>query len=443
MTRLSILRLAVLLIIASCAAPGFAQSKTPKSAKARAFEIPEKRSKSQSSSERGPSSADAKPRARGDQPSDRGSSDRGSSGRGFPFGNRGDRDDGDRDRGDRDRGDRDGRSGQSSRSQPGHGSDRDSDRRDSSRSRLGISIGPGGVQIYRGPSGYRPGFGSRYPYPYNFGRDPWGRGPGRTWPGYYGNGWGVIIQSRPQVQEFQQQVIVPQETDEPESLPVPTAAEAAGMPGVELRGLLLFAVDRLNDDLNGISTGAGWHDYLRVEDLRRLVPAPETAPPAPGSEVPSDPTITESARRELAEILKRFDQTAENPGYRMISGMWGFQTAQVTLRELLIPPVLRLHKQLGLSAELLEADLKQFETGPSWITHLKIAELKRIATIRPQELSLADRTQLQELIVTFDRVAADPGFRTVSDLPGFRMALHVMRSYLSQLSEPVPPAPVK
>jgi hypothetical protein len=423
MTRPSLLQFVVLLIIVSITVPGLAQSKTPKTTKGRAIEIPGKRVEGRSGSDRSRSNADSQPRDR--------SSDRGSSGSGLFDAIRGDRD-----RNNRDRSDRDSRSGSSARPQSG----RDSDRRDSQRSRLGISIGPGGLQIYRGPSGSRLGIGSRsQPH---FGRDPWGRSSGRTWPGYYGNGWGITIQPRQQVQEFQQPVIVQQATNEPENLPVPTAAETAGMPEVEVRSLLLFAVDRFNDELGGISTGAGWRDYLRVEDLKRLIPPPETAPPAPGTDVPVNSLITESTHDELAKILKRFDQTAENLEYRQINGMWGFQTAHVTLRELLIPPVQRLHKQLGLSAELLEDDLKRFETGLSWISHLKLSELKRIATIRPAELSPKDRTQMQELLLTFDRTAADPNYSTISDLPGFRMAVHVMRAYLPQLSKPAP-APVK
>lgn len=348
---------------------------------------------------------------------------------------------------DRARGDSDRRPEQFSRSQSNRGSNRGPSR-NNSRSRLGISIGPGGVQVYRGPSGFGPGPGFRSPYPNYFGGGSRGRYYGRGWPGYgyYGNGWGIVIQTQPQVENRVRTVVVPQETDEPESMPVPTAAEAAAMAGVEVRGLLLFAVDRFKDELNGISTGDGWHDYLQVEELRRIVPAPPAAPPAPGEEIPADPPITPPVYQELTGILRRFDQTAANAEYRQISGMWGFQTIQVTLRELLVPPVERLHKQLKLSAEFLEADLQQIETGASWVSHLKTAELKRLATVRPQDFSPADRRQLEDVIITFDRVTADPAYRMISDLPGFRMASHVMRAYLAQLDPTgprtgAPPAP--
>jgi hypothetical protein len=222
------------------------------------------------------------------------------------------------------------------------------------------------------------------------------------------------------------------------------------MPGVEVRGLLLFAVERFDDELNGISTGASWRSYLQIADLRRLVPAPDTEPPAPGSELPDDRSLSASEQRELAAILKSFDQTAENPTYEQISGMWGFRTIQVTLRELLIPPVQRLHRQLGIAADVLTEELQQFQTGSSWVTHLNLAEMKRLATIRSEEFSDADRLELQNLIVTFDRVVVDSNYRMISDLASFRMALHVMRAYQTQLEPlappadlPAPPAPEK
>ncbi len=413
------IRLTALMLLASAITISEAQAQSPKQGKAGAFIQPRK-------------GAQAQPGKSGGRPE---------------FGNRPDAGTqrGPSQQGDRGRVQTDRRPDQSPRSQP----DRDFNRGPSSngsRSRLGISIGPGGVQVYRGPSGFGPGFGS--PYPNYFGGGSRGRYYGRGWPGYgyYGNGWGIVIQTQPQIQNRTQTVVVPQATEEPESMPVPTAAEAAAMAGVEVRGLLLFAVDRLKDELNGVSTGDGWRDYLQLDELRRIVPAPPTAPPAPGEEIPADPPITPPAYQELTGILRRFDQTAANAEYGQISGMWGFQTIQVTLRELLVPPVERLHKQLKLSAEFLESDLQQIETGASWIAHLKTADLKRLATVRPQDFSSTDRQQLEDVISTFDRVAGDPSYRMISDLPGFRMASHVMRAYLDQLTPRAaragaPPAP--
>jgi hypothetical protein len=437
------IRLATLLILVSVLSIGVspAQEKGAQKGKAGAFQKPTKATPNQPSGNAGRTESGSRPTA-GRRP---GSDSQPDAGRQPNAGRRSDdgsqRSRGSSEQGDRGRDDSDRRPDQSSRSRPDRGSSRGPSRNDS-RSRLGITIGPGGVQVYRGPSGFGPGPGFRSPYPYYFGGGPGGRYPGRRWPGYgyYGNGWGIVIQTQPQIQERVQTVIVPQATEVPEDMPVPTVAEVAAMPGADVRGLLLFAVDRFNDELSGITTGDGWRDYLQVENLRRLVPAPPEAPPAPGEELPADPPMTPPAFQELTGILGRFDQTAANAEYRQISGMWGFQSIQVTLRELLVPPIERLNRQLNLSAEFLEADLQEIETGAAWIAHLRIADLKRLATIIPQDVSLEDRRQLEDIIGTFDRVAADPGYRVISDLTGFRMTSHVMRAYRLQLSPPPSPA---
>ena len=199
------------------------------------------------------------------------------------------------------------------------------------RPQVGISISPGGVQIFRGT----PGPGYRRPnssYYRNY--DPWGRG---SWMGYSGRGWAIGVQTQPRVFVPSQTVIVtqpPQGTlpqppapQTPERPPVPTADDVAGMPGAELRGFLLYAVDQLDDELGMIATGAGWQSHLRVEELRRLIPAPAAAPPAPGTAGSAadslEPLLPESARRQLADTLERYDSAAKKPEYRIIANYWG------------------------------------------------------------------------------------------------------------------------
>lgn len=328
---------------------------------------------------------------------------------------------------------------------------------DSRRSQLGISIGPGGVQIFRGNPG--PGIGGRQPWPQYYGRD-FRNGPGDHWHPqgspyrwYPDRGWGAVIDTRPSgpvsrpVIITQSPVAQPAAPQVPSSPPVPTNDEVAGMPGAELRGLLLFAVDRLKEDLDGISTGASWKSYLQIDELRRLVPPPTQAPPAPDSdptvvqEAAAEPLIPEAVRRRLADTLLRYDSVHQNAEYRAISRLWGFQTTRVVLRELLIPPIQRVQKQLALSVELLDQELRQFETGATWTKHLKLDEAKRIATIRPSELSAKDKGQLQMMISAFDAVSAEPRYRMISDLLGFRLTQHVTRSYVAQLKVTAPPAP--
>lgn len=350
---------------------------------------------------------------------------------------------------------------QSGRSGSGRGQDRpsggspqrDDGRRDSGqqRSQLGISIGPGGVQVFRGNPGIGPGFGG--PSRNYYDRDR-GYRPGNGYPSqfYQNRGWGIAIDTRPQVVVPSRPIIVTQPQSAqpvapqlPEEPPVPTGEQLAGMPGVELRGLLFFAVDRLDEQLDGLSTGNGWKSFLKTDELRKAVPPPTLAPLPPESEAAAptevEPLMPDPVRRRLSEILATYERVQQNPEYRQINQLWGFQTVHLVLRELLVPPIQRLRKQLVLSVELLEEDLQQFETSSRWRSHLKLDDARRIAAVRAEDISAADRKGLQSIISVFDSVAAEPSYRMISDLLGFRLTQYGARSYLAQLKVPAPPAP--
>lgn len=327
---------------------------------------------------------------------------------------------------------------------------RDDGRRDrDQRAQLGISIGPGGVQVFRG----NPGFGPGQPHPLRNSYYGWDRRRGYAPPWYQGRGWGLSIDTRPQVYVpsspvivTQPQVVPPTAPEQPDEPPVPTDEQLSGMPGIELRGLVLYAVDRLNEELDGLSTGSGWKSFLKTDELKRIVPPPAQAPlpPNPGESSASEmePILPESARSRLAVILKSFERVQQNDDYRQISQLWGFQTTYVALRELLVPPVERLRKQLVLSIELLDEELQQFETHAQWASHLKLDAARRVASIEPGAMSPADRQQIQTVVSIFDTVAAESSYRMISDLLGFRLTQSGARAYAAQLKVPAPPAPL-
>ncbi len=346
-----------------------------------------------------------------------------------------------------------GRSGRGpDRPSPGGSQQRDDGRRDGGqRSQLGIRIGPGGVQVFRGSPGISPGYGGSSRN-YNGLNRGYGPGYGYSSPFYQNRGWGFSIDTRPQVIVPSGPVIVtqpqplqPTAPQPPEDPPIPTVDQLAGMPGVELRGLLLFAVDRLDEQLDGLSTGNGWKSFLKTNELRQAVPPPTLAPLPPESEdvAPTDvePLMLEPARLRLTEILNTYEKVQQNPEYHQISQLWGFRTTHLVLGELLVPPIQRLRKQFALSVDLLEEELQQFETGSRWTSHLKLDDARRIAAIRAEDISAADRKGLQTMISVFDSVAAEPSYRMISDLRGFRMTHYGIRSYLAQLKVPAPPVP--
>lgn len=340
---------------------------------------------------------------------------------------------------------------------------RDFDRRDDGRrSNFGINIGPGGVQVFRTDPGVgRGNFGSRGFNDFNGrnrglfdrgwgGRSYW-NGPS-NWYGdrYWSRGWGVGVYTQPSYVYPSNPVIITEpQTVQPSSSgksPVPTREQLAEMPGFELQGLLLYAVDQLDNQLGGLSTGGDWRSYLKVEELRQIVPVPPE-PPAQGSteqQPPADqpnPFTEEQVRRQLADILKKYDSTHQNQDFRQINQLWGFRTTRLVLQEVVIPPAERLRKQLPMAVKLLKEDLQKYETGTGWQKHLRLADTERIAALPAAEVAPADRNLVQVLVGIFDSTAADQSYKTVSEMPGFRWTHYVLRSYLDELGRPSLPAP--
>jgi len=137
----------------------------------------------------------------------------------------------------------------------------------------------------------------------------------------------------------------------------------------------------------------------------------------------------------------KYDSVQQNDEYRKINQLWGFQTTHLVLREMLIPPVERLRKQLPLSTSLLKQDLQEIETGSGWVRHLKLADAERLGAVPSRDVSATERKQLQDMVAVFDSVAAEPSYRTISELPGFQWTHYVVRSYLEAFNTKAPSAP--
>ena len=325
-----------------------------------------------------------------------------------------------------------------------------------SRSKIGIQIGPGGVDIFKRDQHHddrhHPSHGDDH-HRYDRGRNSWyygsrpwywdrdgrwkfyldfrSRYPGQVVPYYYVEP-GTVVPVTPQTGEA-----------EP---PVPSAAELAQVPTAELRGFLLFAVDRLDDDLDELSTGADWKAHLQTADLKRLVPESKQAPPPPvpgavAKTVPNPSLISPKAREELTGILQKFDTVQRNPAYQMISGLWGFRAVQVALAEFLVPPFQRSQHQLAFAIDVLSDELGDFSVGASWKQHLKLDALKKIAEKEAPELNSNDIRVLHSIQKTFDDVSKDTDYQTISELSGFKRTLYALGEHTADVDELVPPAP--
>jgi len=90
------------------------------------------------------------------------------------------------------------------------------------------------------------------------------------------------------------------------------------LPAVQRQSHLLNAkTQTLKRSLDNISTGAGWKAYLEIDDLEKLLDKP-----ANNAEV----------IKKLEKILKRFDDVSQNPQYKTIAELQGFEVTQTALQ---------------------------------------------------------------------------------------------------------------
>ncbi len=75
----------------------------------------------------------------------------------------------------------------------------------------------------------------------------------------------------------------------------------------------------LKKSLDGISTGAGWKAYLEIDDLEKLL----------GQNSDNNPELN----KKLEKILERFDDVIQNPQYKIIAELQGFDVTRSALQQ--------------------------------------------------------------------------------------------------------------
>jgi hypothetical protein len=148
-------------------------------------------------------------------------------------------------------------------------------------------------------------------------------------------------------------------------------------------------------------------------------------------------------RARLRDIADRFQNVAANPGYRQISGLWGFRTLQAALPEYALSRGERDRRDLAASAQSLDVELGRLSTGRGWKDYLQLDALTRSSTGQ-DSLSPAGQQQLIGLADTFEQVAIDNRYTAITDLPSFgrvhielqQAAADARRDRITQVREP-------
>ena len=206
---------------------------------------------------------------------------------------------------------------------------------------------------------------------------------------------------------------------QPERLVVPTLDQFAEIPDPSQQDFLLHAINSLETDLNGMSTGESWKKHLQLSTIASLLDDKDNG--------------TDSVRRErLGQIGSLFDTLDQDSKYRQVSELWGFDTLRVGLRAYSAPAEIRLRKQIGGAADALSYALNNVDTGEGWKKHL---QLEFLTTMSPAtDANRAGRIQqTSDLLVRFDGVATDESFRVISSKPGFAEARDMLKKYVQAL----------
>jgi hypothetical protein len=192
------------------------------------------------------------------------------------------------------------------------------------------------------------------------------------------------------------------------ALRIPSEAEVAQMSARQQRAYLRRALARLDEELDELSTGASWKTFLQTSDLgRALWSGPE-----------SEPLPDADTRVRLRTVAERFARVAQQPQFRAVGGLAGFQLVHAVLPEYATGEVERSQRSLRTASAALVDSLGRLNTGPGWKAHLQTDELHRLGR-QADPPQPADTEILRGIAEKFAKVAANPDYRQIAGAAGF------------------------
>jgi hypothetical protein len=199
--------------------------------------------------------------------------------------------------------------------------------------------------------------------------------------------------------------------------PIPTSKEVARFTDQQLQSFISWTANGFTQELGQYQSGDTWVKYFRLADLKAL------APRAPGGMANATATanaqpsesISKKSKNVIEDVSERMEKTAKNDEYKRITETWGFQSLQVALKEAARSSEERQPDVLKGQAEILAKSLERVSTGDGWRKHLEIDTLQKIA----DEKDAGSSDDLKKIANRFDRVAQNPEYQAISQLPGF------------------------
>jgi hypothetical protein len=182
--------------------------------------------------------------------------------------------------------------------------------------------------------------------------------------------------------------------------------------------------------------------YFELENLRAVAPQP------PRGSAGQQPPQTISAKSEslFDKVLNRMKSVEQNSDYSAVTDTWGFKALHAALEEASRPAEERIATVLQTQTEVLNKSLEQVSTGDGWRKHLEIDELQKLA----QQKNISSDDQVEKIATKFERIARNPEYEAIVQLPGFQEVYSSLRSLddgrettSSAKREPSPPSEEK
>ena len=181
---------------------------------------------------------------------------------------------------------------------------------------------------------------------------------------------------------------------------------------------VLDSVVELDSKIAEVAPDKGYSERLSLDRLR-TVPV--------FSEQPSD----DKDRRELQEIVKRYQAVAKDEKQSAVNQLPEFKQTLTALQEYLTPLDVRLRKRVGRMFDRLGNDLRKYKNGESWAEYLALPE-----DLADPSKSASDEASVNKLLARFDKLSRDKTYEKVTKQPSFKPAYEALKAFAAKPAEP-------
>lgn len=203
-----------------------------------------------------------------------------------------------------------------------------------------------------------------------------------------------------------------------EQVAPPSPEELSQLDWRTLRLTIRELSNYLDSQLSSQATGDQWKVRLKTAEIRALV-RDENAPPS------------EQVLAQLPKILAIYEETAQNPAYRVISGFDGFRSLNDALIEFAAPPDLRIRKQLFMASSDLNQALANIGAEAAWQRLLALPEGLALPPDAAPQGNTVVADEVAKTLARYDSIARNSQYRAIASIPAFRAVHERLGEYLA------------